>query len=651
MRKSSGQISMFEYGRETDWVPPSEFPDLTPFDTVQLNFETTGKNKFVDTPVATCLTTPDGKSYFLPYKMDGGGNMPYDAADRWHKDILKKKIVNLNTGFDVEIGRNVGWNFEDQGCECHDIAHAAALLNENRIKGFNLKELGQEYVKEDRDLGDLAEMSNAAGNQEHIWRCHSSAIGPQGEQWASLTWKIHLEQQKQIKEQNLEEVQQLEDDIIWANAHMERSGARLDMPLLDKWRSDIAIDIGDSLLDIYTRTGIYVQPNAKVGPRSMRALFDHLGLEIETNDVTGKETFAAEYLERKKDETINAAVMCRRLLSIQSKYLDKYKAVAYDDILRFSLYQLRSVKDEGADEGDKGTITGRYSCTRENIQQVMKVAKQYEVFGELFKYIIRQLFIPDDGFDMFAADASQIEFRFFAHFAAEMLTGKARVAASELVRQYCEDPKIDFHMLVTIMMCPGVTDKQKLKALRSTVYKHLNFGILYGMGSLKLSRKQSLFCTCGEPQEFWKESSHTQGCPALRSIANKREYDLKFPAAKALLDVCKAIVERDGFIADLIGRRGRFEDDMDKSYKALNKLLQGSAASAFKRKVLSLYRNMKTIGIHKLRFPVHDEQVGDIDKDPAARSRLQECLAEQDYRLRVPLMWETSFGANWRECA
>jgi DNA polymerase-1 len=96
----------------------------------------------------------------------------------------------------------------------------------------------------------------------------------------------------------------------------------------------------------------------------------------------------------------------------------------------------------------------------------------------------------------------------------------------------------------------------------------------------------------------------------------------------------------------MMGRRARFPD-REFTYKALNRVIQGSAADEMKLKLVELHRNRKETGF-KLRFTVHDEVNGDVP-DKAAKDRVQAILNERLLPTRVPLLWSVATGANWLE--
>jgi DNA polymerase I-like protein with 3'-5' exonuclease and polymerase domains len=614
-------MSMFSDRPKVEgWTPPESLPELGQFSKVSLDVESTGKQKFRDLPVGIAIKTPKGK-YYLPFGHGEGGNLDQNLVRRWaQRELRGKRICNLNTGFDAELMRNWGVDLEEQGCSLHDVGHSAALLNENRYSGFSLDSLGKEYAGRGK--------TECPVPPQDIHRVHSSMVGGYAEDDAELAWDIDEAQAPLLEKDELGAVTSLEDRLIWANNHIERNGARLDRQKLISWREQNRLIYQDAIIGIFNQTGIKMNPNARV---SWESLFGKLGIDCPT-DLGGNETFDAEHIKAVKNDLVQAAFRAKRVDSVYSKYLDKYfKLLKGGDIARFQLHQLR---------GDEfGTVTGRYSSANFNVQQVMKVEKQIEDMGD--EFIIRELFIPDDGFEFFGCDASQIEFRLFAHYAND----------AGLIRAYNDDPDIDFHLLVTKLMNPGVYDPGVLKALRKHM-KHNNFGVLYGMGRAKLARRLGLECVCGcdEHKGFWDNKNHADGCPAIKANDIMDEYHAKFPAAKRLMNQAMQVAERRGFVKTILGRRRRYPDGQH-LHSALNAVIQGSAADVFKLMLDLLYRERSTIGIHKLRMPVHDEQTGDVPPCPIVKGRLVECFRTPVVETRVPITWDMSFGRNWKECA
>ena len=237
---------------------------------------------------------------------------------------------------------------------------------------------------------------------------------------------------------------------------------------------------------------------------------------------------------------LGASQGCSR--NIWTEYAE---AVEPSGIIRYNLNQLRS--------DSLGTVSGRFSSSDINIQQVFADDHQEGVVAEL---PIRELFLPEQGKRWVSADASQVEFRLFAHCSKD----------AGLIKAYKENPLTDFHQEVA-----------NLTGLKRGLAKNLNFGRLYGMGLEKMVR----FMQAAQP-ELERE--------AIEEMY--KSYDKLFPAAKRLAaDASKTAQER-GWVKTYLGRRRRFSAERS-SHAALNAIIQGTAADLMKLKLLELYDTRK----------------------------------------------------------
>jgi len=374
---------------------------------------------------------------------------------------------------------------------------------------------------------------------------------------------------------------------------MEREGAWLDVPKLERWIHEIESARVDRILEIHRRTGVRVNPNSA---QTMRKLFNHLNVEL-------PDSFDEEHLKCIKGiPEIQMALEARQLASLLSKYCIKYRnAMEPGGRLRYQLHQLR------ADEG--GTITGRYASSKINIQQVMKPDKQ-EPCTKL--WVIRELFIPArDSYAYLSADASQIEFRLLAHYTKY-------IGSTRLIKAYQNNPDTDFHQLVTTDVLHNIMSR--------TFAKNVNFCKVYGGGADKVAMMTG------------------------RSVAEAEEmvatYDKLFPEAKKILNKMTHLAEKRGFVKTFLGRRRRFVSG-DRFYSALNCVLQGTAADLMKLALLELYNERKTVQ-YVQRATVHDETDGDAMTDKSQKL-VNELLAEQRLKLDVPITWSVGTGKNWKE--
>jgi DNA polymerase-1 len=425
--------------------------------------------------------------------------------------------------------------------------------------------------------------------------CEMSAgeVGPYAENDARLVSLLKEHLAPKVAAEDLGRVLELEDALIYATCEMERNGAPIDVAKLNLWRAKVRSEYQDAILAIYAAVKLRVNPNS--GPDLAR-LFQELGLQYDST-LHGRPSFTSDFLETIDHPTVQLALRARKLGDINSKYLDKYAhQLGGGSILRYKLWQLRT--------DQYGTITGRYASSSINIQQVFSVERNEAWLPD---YVVRELFLPAPGRVFVSADANQIEFRLFAHF-----SGSRR-----LIDAYCNDPTTDFHQVVA-----------EIVSISRKPAKNINFAKLFGGGLDKIA-------------EMLKR-------PAGEVAPLVARYEEEFPEAKTLMNRATRIAERRGYVKTLLGRRGRFPE-RERTYSALNKVIQGTAADIMKLKLLAVYRERKTLGL-TLRYPVHDELAGDLE-DPGRVGRLKELLDEPSLAVAVPIVWNVKTGKNWREVA
>lgn len=604
----------------TGWVAPAELPDFSVYPMEEhfgYDTETTSKDPLTARVVGIAVCTPDHRKYYLPVGHRGGGNLDENSVKRWARASLAGRHLSiLNAKYDVHVSHNWGLDLEAIDAKVHDPAFKAALLDENRRR-FNLNTLSEDILGRSKsevpgDKGDISDMA-------------ASEVGGYAEDDSELHLDLDLKQQKEIDDQDLTEVCKLEDELIYSTCAMERKGARIDRPKLERWIREVDLAHQAAILHLHSSTGMKINPNSS---KDLARLFNFLNIPIprREEELGGGETFEEEYLSRVNHPCVRSVMAARKLHSLNTKYLKKYlKNLDHNNILRYSLHQLRN--------DDFGTVTGRYASAAPssggcNIQQVMKVESQLEE-EDIALWIVRELFIPDDGKIYVAADASQIEFRWFAHYSK----------SERLIKEYNDDPTMDFHQLVANML------GQKRKDA-----KHNNFGKLYTMGVPKLARKLGHGCNCGcLPNEQWSKANHQPSCPIHKAFAISKEYDTKFPEAQALSKQAMKVAKTRGFVRTAMNRRRRYPTG-ERLHSALNAIIQGTAAETLKVKILETYKNRKFLTI-EMRAPVHDEIDGDLE-NPEKKKDFKELLEAPDSRIqcRVPLLWDVETGRNWREC-
>lgn len=610
----------------SDWRP-DPFPDLSRADgPVAFDTEGSGLRWWRDDrPCGTAVAWREGgelRSAYLPTGHVPGGNHDPERFLEWARSELRgKTLVGLRLVYDAHMSRVGGLDLEELGCRMADVGHRAALLDDHRKK-FKLEDVAQDELGKGKVKG-----IDVTGGAH---RYHPSRVAEYARRDVELPLRIYERQAPRLEAEDLLRVAELEEDVIWPVVEMERNGARLDVEKLRAWARASEKDETRLAFRVARAAGFPVNPRSD---GDMERLYHERGHDVgRTADghVRRSDDVLAELA--KGDEVVALVRELAQFRSLREKFVLPYaKAVGDDGVLRFSLNQLPVERFEG---GKVGTISGRFSCVAPmrgegaNLQQVMTVKRHLKRFGD--RYVTRELLVPEPGALLLDADASQIEYRIFAHYAND----------ARILEEYRRNPRADFHELMAEMI------RRYRPGFPRDDAKNGNFAFLFGAGADRGS--EMLRIPLEDARELYM----------LYHRAN--------PSAKRLLKAVKnqALARGRqhgvGYVRTILGRRARFHpcphhgwDDVrgcpacPRLFKALNSVDQGSAADVMKVKLRELHRARRRLGL-TLRMTIHDEVLGDVPDLEAARL-VGELLDEQSLEFRVPIVWQVGTGASWRE--
>lgn len=608
--------------RNPDWRP-ADPPSLDGVDEVFLDVEANGlrwwdQHRPVGTAVGWSLPNGSIHAHYLPHGHRGGGNLDEGAVKRWaQRELRGKRIVNLGTRYDVHMYHSWGVDLEEQGCTFADVGHYAALLDDHRER-FSLEALGQDLLSEGKVQGL---------DKKHIAEYHAGDVQEYACQDVRLAGRLKARMWPLLGEQGLHPVRELEERVIPVVCEMERNGAPLNRERLAQMSRQIEEEVQRILWSIFIQTGVRINPRSS---RDLSRLFKKLELVSPELTATGRESFSDLSLKQVSHPVIRELRLVRALQSLDSKYLRPYEMNTRGDrVLRYALHQLKT--DYGGEGQEGGTVTGRFSSSSFgttddpeeadgiNIQQVMTPEKARAKFGfdpddashddEIVS--VRELFEAPPGRTWLAADAEQIEYRFFAHYSN----------SPNILAAYKEDPHTNFHRLVQ-----GILQKKRPDIpYRRT--KDINFAKVFGAALPKIAAMMEL--------------------PIEEAESVVQDYDRTFPEVPALIRRAMRAAEERGYVRSILGRRSRFPN-RERLHKALNSVIQPSAADWNKMKLVELHAERKRTDF-KMRFTVHDEVNGDVPDQESARM-VGEILNRQTIELRVPILWKVGTGRNWKEC-
>jgi DNA polymerase I-like protein with 3'-5' exonuclease and polymerase domains len=616
MARNNLQIPMFS--PQTEWTPPDELKDLSNAKQIAIDLETRDPNLTTigsgsvrkDGEIVGIAVAVDGWSGYYPIAHEGGGNIDKKITMDWFKDVLQTPATKIfhNAMYDVSWIRSEGLSINGR---IVDTMIAASLVNENRLR-YNLDSLAKEYVgmgKSEKLLFDAAKEWGVNPKKE-MWRLPAMHVGEYAEQDAVATLKLWERLQQEITAQDLWDIFNVETELFPCLVDMKFKGVRVDLEKAHKIKKDLIKEEKQYLKKIKTETGLDVEIWAAA---SIAKVFDKLKLPYDRTP-TGAPSFTKNFLSQHPNEVAQAIAQSREINKAHTTFIDTILEHEHNGRIHADINQIRS--DDG------GTVTGRFSYSNPNLQQIPARSKK---IGPL----IRSLFLPEQDCVWGAFDYSQQEPRLVVHYAAlSQLQGVSRI-----VDEYNQGDA-DFHQAVAEM---ADIDRKDAKTI--------NLGLMYGMGKNKLmaelgllvEQAEKLLKKYHERAPFVKQlidavSRRAQERGRIRTIGGRIcHFDLWEPSS---FGIHKPLPHADALAEHGPGIKRAF------TYKALNRLIQGSAADMTKISMVNLYKE----GIVP-HIQIHDELDVSVESPEQAEKIIE--IMEQAVKLEVPNKVDYEKGNNW----
>ena len=611
---------MLIFKPETEWVAPDSYPDLNHYDEIAIDLETkdpdltklgsgsaTNRGEVVGIAVAV-----KGWSGYFPIAHEGGGNLDKSRVLAWFQDILKTNSIKIfhNAMYDVCWIRAMGLKINGR---IVDTMIAAGIINENRFR-YDLNTLSREYLEDGKNETALREKAKAMGidPKAEMYKMPAMDVGSYAEKDAELTLGLWERFKVEIEKEDCSNVFDLETDLFPCLVDMRMKGVRVDEAAAHLLKKDLIKKEKELLFSIKKESGLDVEIWAA---RSIAKVFDKLKLPYEVTEKTKAPSFTKGFLQNHPKDIIKKIAKAREINKSHTTFIDSILRHSYKGRIHAEINQLRS--DNG------GTVTGRFSYSNPNLQQIPSRNKE---LGPL----IRSLFLPEENCKWGCFDYSQQEPRLVVHYAKKETCYKVE----DVVDSYNNDPETDFHKIVADMA--NITRTQA---------KTINLGLFYGMGKTKLQAEL--------------------GIDKEKSDELFKKYHGQVPFIKQLSDIAALRADDAGHIRTLEGRRCRFDlwqphgfgkfKPLDHvaalkehgpgikrafTYKALNRLIQGSAADMTKRAMLNLYN----AGILP-HIQIHDELDISIESDKQVKQITK--IMEEAVTLEVPNKVDYECGKNW----
>ncbi len=593
--------TLFTWEAFDNWLAKIQAADLVALDT-----ETTSLDAMRAEIVGLSFSVTPGEAAYIPLTHD----YPDALAQLPRAEVLAKLKPWLENAAKAKLGQHVKYDrhvFANHGIEVRGYAHDTMLQSYvlEVHKPHGLASLAQRHLgRSGINYEDLC------GKGAHQIKFNQVDIAKAAEyscEDSDQTLDVHRVLWPQIEAiKPLLFIYQLEIKSSESLFRIERNGVLIDAAMLAKQSGELGQRILQLETEAYEMAG---QPFNLGSPKQLGEIFfDKLGMPIIKKTATGARSTDEEVLEKlAEDYPLPAKLLEHRSLSkLKGTYTDKLAQLALPRTGRVHTHYAQAV-----------AVTGRLSSNDPNLQNIpVKTAEGRRV---------REAFVAPAGSVIASADYSQIELRIMAHISED----------EALLRAFIEG--IDVHKATAAEVFGVAVDQVSSEQRRYA--KVINFGLIYGMSSFGLARNL--------------------GIENKAAAAYIDKYFQRYPGVKNYMDETRLSAKAKGYVETVFGRRlylpeinspnGPRRGAAERA--AINAPMQGTAADLIK---LSMNKVQQVLDDEKrgtkMIMQVHDELVfevpdAEVEWVRVEIPRIMAAVAD----LKVPLLAEIGFGANWEK--
>jgi len=619
------QMDLLKKDNKPEWTRPS-FPDVKKIQQVAVDLETYdpeiknlgggwATNKGFVVGVAISFEGFDG---YFPVRHERGGNFSEEEVKKWLVKLFKEDPIVICHNAVYDLGWLRRWGVECNVTKVYDTLIAAPLVDENRYS-YSLDSLSKDYLGERKQGNLLEEFGKEHGFKaiEYMHMVPVEIAGVYAEQDTRLTLKLWEFLRVEIQKQGLTDIFNLETDLLRLLLEMRWKGVRVDLEKAEKTKKFFKSEEEKIYQNIKKETGIDIGSSDIYAAASLQKIFDKLGEKYELTEKNKQAKISNTLMRESDNPLIQSISVAREYNKAHTTFIDSILKHQVDGRIHAEINQLKG--EYG------GTVSGRLSMNNPNLQQV---PARNEAIGPK----IRSLFLPEEGHKWASLDYSQQEPRLLVHYAQ-----KHGLEGAETLIKFFHEGK-DFHQVTAEMA--GISRKEA---------KTIGLGLMYGMGIAKLADSLDI-----SPDQ---------------AKALKKKYNDNVQFLNNIIVRATRYTEQNGFINTLLGRRCRFElwenkDFYDKrmmsyenakktwawnemkragTYRALNRLIQGSAADQTKKAMVDLWKNLGVIPM----IQIHDELNVSIANETQVKEIKE--IMESAVELHVPVKCDAEIGDNWGE--
>lgn len=583
------------------WIDQLSKADLFAFDT-----ETTSLDYMEAELVGVSFAIEEGVAAYVPllHRYEG-------APEQLDTQYVLEKLRPLLQSNDV---RKVGQNLKyDMSVLARYDIEMKGIAFDTMLESYVLNSIASRHNMDDLALKYLGthtihfeDIAGKGAKQITFDQIDLDLAGEYAAEDADITLKLHNVLWPKLEaEPALREVfTSIELPVLSVLSRIERNGVLLDAEMLNSQSQSLQVRLTELEQQAYTLAGEEFNLGS---PKQLQTIFfEKLSLPVLKKTPKGQPSTAEPVLqELAMDYELPRVIMEYRGLSkLKSTYTDQLPLQIHESTGRVHTSYHQAV-----------TATGRLSSQNPNLQNIPIRTEE----GRR----VRKAFIAQEGYQLIAADYSQIELRIMAHLSEDLGLLKAFAAGEDIHRATASE--------VFATAIDAVSDDQRRSA------KAINFGLIYGMSAFGLGKQLSI--PRNDAQEYIDL------------------YFDRYPGVKAYMDKTKVLAAEQGYVETLFGRRlylpeintSNFQRRQGAERTAINAPMQGTAADIIKLAMVDVQRWLDMNNVDsKIIMQVHDELV--LETAIHEVDRVKEALVEimsKAANLSVPLVVECGVGADW----
>lgn len=601
---TSGYETIYDEDTFARWLDKLNKAELFAIDT-----ETTSLNYMEAELVGISVCVAPGEAAYIPVAHDYP-DAPAQLSREW---VLEQLTPLLESTKAQKIGQHIKYDMNvlaNYGITLRGVAFDTMLesyvlnstANRHDMDSLALAHLGHKTIK-------FEEIAGKGAKQLTFNQIPLEQAAPYAAEDADITLRLHqvlwqkLEAEPALKTMLVD----IEMPLASVLARMEQLGVFIDSQRLAQHSQDLAIRIDELERQVHDEAG--EKFNLGSTKQLQHILFDKLELPVIKKTPKGAPSTSEEVLqELALDYPIPKMIMeYRGLTKLKNTYTDKLPKMTHHRTGRLHTSYHQAV-----------TATGRLSSTEPNLQNI-------PIRNEEGRRV-RQAFVPRDGYQIVAADYSQIELRIMAHLSQD----------KGLLDAFSQGKDIHRATAAEVFDCSldEVTAEQRRSA------KAINFGLIYGMSAFGLARQLNI--------------------PRHEAQQYMDLYFERYPGVLKYMDDTRALAKEKGYVETVFGRRLYLPDIKASNgarrkgaeRAAINAPMQGTAADIIKMAMLQVDDWLQRSGTDEvyMMMQVHDELVFEIKTEAVERASAKIVeLMEQAATLSVPLEVEAGTGNNWDE--